>query len=74
MLYSNNFLIYWTQVLLNGIPLPEKSLNNDDFEEAVLTEIMSQTPTLQKAVYKGDLSDGDNVVDYIMNQPNVMPR
>uniref|UniRef100_A0A1B6BXN7 UDP-glucose:glycoprotein glucosyltransferase n=1 Tax=Clastoptera arizonana TaxID=38151 RepID=A0A1B6BXN7_9HEMI len=62
------------QVLLNGIPLPEKSLNNDEFEEAVLTEIMKQTPSLQKAVYKGELSDGDNVVDYIMNQPNVMPR
>lgn len=62
------------QVLLNGIPLPEKSLNAEEFEEAVLTEIMTQTPALQKAIYKGELTDSENVVDYIMNQPNVMPR
>lgn len=62
------------QVLLNGVPLPEKSLTADEFEEAVLSEIMNQTPTLQKAVYKGELTDRDNVVDYIMSQPNVMPR
>lgn len=59
---------------MNGVPLPEKSLNAEDFEEAVLTEIMHQTPNLQKAVYKGELTDKDNVVDYIMSQPNIMPR
>lgn len=62
------------QVLLNGVPLPEKSLTADDFEEAVLSEIMNQTPALQKAVYKGDLTDKDNVIDYLMNRPNIMPR
>ncbi|CAH1398887.1 unnamed protein product [Nezara viridula] len=62
------------QVLLNGVALPEKSLNADEFEEAVLNEIMVQTPNLQKAVYKGELTDKDNVIDYIMSQPNVMPR
>ncbi|KAG8311333.1 UDP-glucose:glycoprotein glucosyltransferase 1 [Homalodisca vitripennis] len=62
------------QALINGIPLPEKSLNGEEFEEAVLTEIMSQTPTIQKAVYRGDLTDSNNVVDYLMDQPNVMPR
>ncbi|RZF43620.1 hypothetical protein LSTR_LSTR010879 [Laodelphax striatellus] len=35
---------------------------------------MTQTPTLQKAVYKGDLTDGMSVLDFIMDQPNVMPR
>lgn len=35
---------------------------------------MVQTPNLQKAVYKGELTDKDNVIDYIMSQPNVMPR
>lgn len=62
------------QALLNGIPISEKHLNADDFEEAVLSEIMNQTPVFQKAVYKGDFTDGDNALDYIMNQPNVMPR
>lgn len=62
------------QALLNGIPISEKHLNAEDFEEAVLSEIMNQTPVFQKAVYKGDFTDGDNALDYIMNQPNVMPR
>ncbi|RZC41026.1 UDP-glucose:glycoprotein glucosyltransferase, partial [Asbolus verrucosus] len=62
------------QALLNGIPLPSSSLNVDDFEEAVLQEVMSQTSSLQKAVYRGKLSDGDDVLEYLMNQPNVMPR
>lgn len=60
--------------MINGIPLPEKSLNGEEFEEAVLTEIMAQTPTIQKAVYRGDLSDSHNVIDFLMDQPNVMPR
>ncbi|XP_029039597.1 UDP-glucose:glycoprotein glucosyltransferase [Osmia bicornis bicornis] len=62
------------QVLLNGIPLSSDVLNADSFEEAVLSTIMSQTPSLQKAVYRGEISEADDVVDYIMNQPNVMPR
>lgn len=61
-------------MLLNGIPLPQDFLNADNFEEAVLTEIMAQTPTLQRAVYKGEVTDKDNILDYLMGQPNVMPR
>ena len=39
------------QVLLNGIPLKEKFLTENTFEEGVVSEIMSQTPEIQKAVY-----------------------
>lgn len=35
---------------------------------------MSQTPVFQKSVYRGKLSETENVVDFIMSQPNVMPR
>lgn len=62
------------QVLLNGVPLQEKSLVEEDFEEAVLVELVTQTQVLQKAVYKRQLTDKDNVVDWLMTQPNVMPR
>ena len=62
------------QVLLNGIPLPSDMLSADSFEEAVLTEIMAQTPSIQRAVYKGELTDRDDVLDYLMSLPNVMPR
>lgn len=62
------------QALLNGVLLSEKQLNRDDFEELILTEIMTQTPNVQKAIYRGDLSDGENVIDYLMSQPHVMLR
>jgi len=67
-------MMFLLQALLNGIPISEKHLSAEDFEEAVLSEIMNQTPVFQKAVYKGDFTEGDNALDYIMNQPNVMPR
>ncbi|XP_076247159.1 UDP-glucose-glycoprotein glucosyltransferase isoform X2 [Calliopsis andreniformis] len=62
------------QALLNGVPLSSDQLNANSFEEAVLSTIMSQTPALQKAVYRGEITEADDVVDYIMNQPNVMTR
>lgn len=49
-------------------------MNVEDFEEVVLQEVMSQTVHFQKAIYKGKLTDSQNVIDYIMDQPNVMPR
>jgi hypothetical protein len=40
-------------VLLNGVALDENSLNGDEFEETVLTELMRQTSSLQKALFRG---------------------
>lgn len=62
------------QVLINGVLMAEKSLSRDEFEEMILTEIMQQTPTFQKAIYRGELTDSDNVLDWLMSQPNVMLR
>ncbi|XP_019756037.2 UDP-glucose:glycoprotein glucosyltransferase [Dendroctonus ponderosae] len=62
------------QALLNGIPLPQAKITAEDFEEVVLQEVMSQTVNFQKAVYKGKLTDSMEVIDYLMDQPNVMPR
>lgn len=62
------------QALLNGIPLPTSQITVDDFEEAVLQEVMLQTPTFQKAIYRGRLQDKDDIFEYIMTRPNVMPR
>lgn len=62
------------QAMLNGVPLTPAQINSESYEEAVLSAIMSQTPMLQKAVYRGEVTEGDDVVDFIMNQPNVMPR
>lgn len=60
--------------LMNGIPFLQSQLNADEFEEAVLTEVMQQTPVFQKAIYRGEFSDRHNTVDYLMDKPNVMPR
>ncbi|XP_035228299.1 UDP-glucose:glycoprotein glucosyltransferase 1-like [Stegodyphus dumicola] len=62
------------QVLLNGVMLKQLQLTADMFEEAILTEIMRQTPFLQKSVYKGELTDSHNILDFLMDQKNVMPR
>lgn len=62
------------QALMNGVPLPEKHLNADEFEEIVLMEIMRTTQSLQRAVYKGELEDKHDVVDWLMALPNIMPR
>ncbi|KAG7199513.1 hypothetical protein KM043_014130 [Ampulex compressa] len=62
------------QALLNGVPLSSEQLNPNSFEEAIVTTFMWQTPILQKAVYRGELTEEDDVVEFIMNQPNVMPR
>lgn len=59
---------------MNGIPLPEKHLNVDEFEEVVLMEVMRTIQSLQRAVYKGELSDKHDVVDWLMALPNIMPR
>ena len=63
-----------TRVLLNGVLLQDSHLNGEMFEEAVLTEIMRQTPVIQKAVYTKELSDSDDVVDWLMSQKSVLPR
>ncbi|GBP03861.1 UDP-glucose:glycoprotein glucosyltransferase [Eumeta japonica] len=63
------------QALLNGVPMPQNILASDsDFEEAIFAEIIQQTTALQKAVYKGDLTDSNDLLDYLMNQTHVMPR
>lgn len=63
------------QALLNGVPMQQSILTSDsEFEEAIFSEIIQQTSSLQKAVYKGDLTDTDSIIDYLMNQDHVMPR
>ncbi|XP_043469354.1 UDP-glucose:glycoprotein glucosyltransferase [Leptopilina heterotoma] len=62
------------QALLNGVPLSSSQLHSDSFEDAVLSTVMTQTPSIQKAVYKREVTDRDDIVEYLMNLPNVMPR
>lgn len=62
------------QALMNGVPIEETLLNERQFEEAVLSEMLMKTMSFQRAVSVGQLDDDMEAIDYIMNQPHVMPR
>ncbi|KAJ8030685.1 UDP-glucose:glycoprotein glucosyltransferase 1 [Holothuria leucospilota] len=62
------------QVLVNGVPIDVGELNPVDFEDAVVTSIMHLTPDIQRDVYRGKLRDSTNILDHIMEKPNVIPR
>ncbi|QQP41205.1 Uncharacterized protein FKW44_015496, partial [Caligus rogercresseyi] len=62
------------QILMNGVPLEAKSLNAEDLEETIMRFIMRETNKLQKAVYHRELKDNQDVTDYLMEQPHIMPR
>ena len=59
---------------MNGVPFKQKHLNSEDFEEQVLTTIMAETQTLQRAVYRNSLTDSMDILDFLMSRPNIMPR
>ncbi|XP_018026730.1 UDP-glucose:glycoprotein glucosyltransferase 1 isoform X2 [Hyalella azteca] len=62
------------QALMNGVPLPSKHLSGDEFEEVMLMEVMRNTQVIQRAVYRGELNDRQDVTDWLMAAPNIMPR
>lgn len=62
------------QVLVNGFPLGENEIEADVFEESVLTKIMQLTQEIQMSVYRGFLTDSMNLMDWLMNKDNIMPR
>ncbi|XP_071950419.1 UDP-glucose:glycoprotein glucosyltransferase 1-like [Antedon mediterranea] len=62
------------QVLLNGKPLPVDKLGPDDFEETVVTAVLTGTPDIQRAIYRAKLTDRMDPLEYLMTQPHVMPR
>uniref|UniRef100_A0A8D0LX33 UDP-glucose glycoprotein glucosyltransferase 1 n=1 Tax=Sus scrofa TaxID=9823 RepID=A0A8D0LX33_PIG len=61
-------------VLFNGMPLEKEQLDPDELETITMHKILETTTFFQRAVYLGELSLDQDVVEYIMNQPNVVPR
>jgi len=61
------------QVLVNGVPL-DTDMFGDNFEEAVVMAVMKQTETIQTAVYKGQVSDRTDILNWWMEKDNVLPR
>ncbi|XP_016329532.1 UDP-glucose:glycoprotein glucosyltransferase 1-like [Sinocyclocheilus anshuiensis] len=61
-------------VLYNGMPLQREQLDPDELETVVMHKILETTSFFQRTVYLGELNSDHDVVDFIMNQPNVVPR
>jgi UDP-glucose:glycoprotein glucosyltransferase len=72
--YSKIGLKKLPQVLMNGFPLTENEMEAEILEESIITKIMKLTPDMQMAVYKGDLRDSMNLVDWLMKRDEIMPR
>ncbi|XP_034549617.1 UDP-glucose:glycoprotein glucosyltransferase 2 [Notolabrus celidotus] len=60
--------------LFNGVPLSADEMDPDELETIILQRIMDTTTSFQRAVFMGQLTEGSDVVDYLMEQANVVPR
>ncbi|XP_072300712.1 UDP-glucose:glycoprotein glucosyltransferase 2 isoform X2 [Eucyclogobius newberryi] len=60
--------------LFNGVPLSPDEMDPDELETVLLQRIMDTTNAFQRAVFMGQLTEGTDVVDYLMEQANVVPR
>nr|XP_020469630.1 UDP-glucose:glycoprotein glucosyltransferase 1 isoform X2 [Monopterus albus] len=61
-------------VMYNGIPYQREQMDSDELETVTMQKILETTSFYQRAVYLGELATDHDVVDFIMNQPNVVPR
>uniref|UniRef100_A0A672JT15 UDP-glucose ceramide glucosyltransferase-like 1 n=1 Tax=Salarias fasciatus TaxID=181472 RepID=A0A672JT15_SALFA len=60
--------------LFNGVPLSPDEMDPEELETILLQRIMDTTTAFQRAVFMGQLTEGSDVVDYLMEQANVVPR
>ncbi|XP_066542592.1 UDP-glucose:glycoprotein glucosyltransferase 2-like [Hoplias malabaricus] len=60
--------------LFNGVPLSKEEMDPDELETILLQRIMDATNFFQRAVFMGQISEGVDVVDFLMEQANVVPR
>ncbi|XP_046872215.1 UDP-glucose:glycoprotein glucosyltransferase 1 [Hypomesus transpacificus] len=61
-------------VMYNGMPYQREQLDPDELETVTMHKILETTSFYQRAVYLGELASDHDVVDFIMNQANVVPR
>ncbi|KAK9537662.1 hypothetical protein VZT92_005260 [Zoarces viviparus] len=74
LFYKNSGLGALPLALFNGVPLSPDEMDPDELETIILQRIMDTTTAFQRAVFMGQLTEGSNVVDYLMEQANVVPR
>ncbi|XP_043557860.1 UDP-glucose:glycoprotein glucosyltransferase 1 isoform X2 [Chiloscyllium plagiosum] len=60
--------------LYNGMPYQREQLDPDELETVTMHKVLDNTAFFQKVVYLGELNNEMDVVDFIMNQPSIVPR
>ena len=53
-IFINIFFKYYSEFYFEflGVPMDEKKLNGEDFEEELMMAIMKETTVVQKAIYR----------------------
>ncbi|XP_053419281.1 UDP-glucose:glycoprotein glucosyltransferase 2 [Nycticebus coucang] len=62
------------QALYNGEPFSNEELNTKGLEMAILHRMMDASVDLQREVFMGTLNDMTNIIDFLMDKSNVVPR
>ncbi|XP_073520253.1 UDP-glucose:glycoprotein glucosyltransferase 2 [Phyllobates terribilis] len=62
------------QVLFNGMPFNSEEMDVEEMETVILQKIMDATGFFQRAVFMDLLNDHMDVVDFLMEQPNIVTR
>ncbi|XP_078741581.1 UDP-glucose:glycoprotein glucosyltransferase 1-like, partial [Lampetra fluviatilis] len=73
-LYHRSGLGALPQALFNGVPYADSDMEPDDFETATMQKVMEATAFFQRAVYMGELTNQMDVVEFVAEQANVVPR
>ncbi|XP_067265107.1 UDP-glucose:glycoprotein glucosyltransferase 2 [Chanodichthys erythropterus] len=60
--------------LFNGVPLSIEEMDPEELETILLQRIMETTNFFQRSVFMGQLTESVDVVDFLMEQANVVPR
>ncbi|RVE57954.1 hypothetical protein OJAV_G00204330 [Oryzias javanicus] len=74
LFYKKSGLDALPLALFNGIPLNPDEMDPEELETIILQRIMDSTTAFQRAVFMGQLAEGMDVVDHLMEQANVVPR
>ncbi|XP_057192327.1 UDP-glucose:glycoprotein glucosyltransferase 2 isoform X1 [Triplophysa rosa] len=60
--------------LFNGVPFSSEEMDPDELETIILQRIMETTNFFQRAVFMGQITESLDVVDFLMEQANIVPR
>ncbi|XP_067300004.1 UDP-glucose:glycoprotein glucosyltransferase 2 isoform X1 [Pseudorasbora parva] len=60
--------------LFNGVPLSSEEMDPEELETVLLQRIMETTNFFQRSVFMGQITESVDVVDFLMEQANVVPR